>query len=104
MRQTIIAQNNDPRDEFCLGFIVDTIESEDGKNESLDVIAALRNAARDFAETDEGKEVLEEACGSFNWGDLANHLPNEICEQYGVHIVDTFQTDLVVTHNEMLVF
>lgn len=104
MYQTIIAQNNDPQDEFCLGIIVESIETKDRNRTVYDVVAALREAARDFVETKDGKDVLEKTKGSFNWGDLIEYLPAEVCEKHGVRIVDTFQTDLVVAHNEPIIF
>lgn len=99
MKQTIISKNVDPTDEFCLGIVVETI---DGQRPSLDVIVALREAAGEFLWTEDGKKVLEETNGRFNWGDLVEYLPAEVCERHGVRIVDTFQTDLVVFHNEIL--
>ena len=37
-----------------------------------------------------------------NLAHLVEYLPAEVCERHGVRIVDTFQTDLVVFHNEIL--
>lgn len=100
MRQTIIAKNDDLRDGFCLGIIVKILP---GKSLSLDPVSALRNAAREFAETEEGQKALEETGGCFNWGDLVSCIPAEICERNGVRIIDTFQTELIVSHNEQLI-
>lgn len=100
MRQTIIAKNDDFRDEFCLGIIVENISSAAPDS---DPVSALRDVAREFAETDEGKKVLEETNGCFNWGDLVENIPKEICEKHGFRIVDSFQTDLIVLHNEQLI-
>lgn len=104
MQQTIIAMNNDPYDEFCLGIIVEIKEKDPRRIQSFNVISALQNAAREFTETEAGSRVMEKTGMNFNWGDLAEYLPDEICERHGVHIIDTFQTDLIVTHNEPLVF
>lgn len=101
MRQTIIAQKISLEDSFCLGIIVETINEES----NIDVISALRNAAKDFANTKEGQEALEETYyGCINWGDLVEYLPEEVCVRHGVRIIDTFQTDLVVTHDELLAY
>lgn len=99
MRQTIIARNSDQTDEFCLGIVV---EATDGQDPNPNVITALREAVRDFIGTADGKKVLEETCGCFNWGDMVEYLPAEVCERHGVRIVDTFQTDLIVCHSEIL--
>jgi len=98
MRQTIIAQNDEPDDEFCLGIVVETIVPA-----TIDVVSALRDAARDFSKTEKGQGTLEETHGAFNWGDLVEYLPEDVCVRHGIRIVDTFQTDLVVPHNEMLI-
>ena len=96
MKQTIIAKSSDLRDEFCLGIIV---ESTPSIAPDSDPISALQKAAREFAGTDGGKTN-----GCFNWGDLVENIPTEICEKYGFRIIDTFQTDLIVAHDEQLIF
>ena len=101
MKQTIIAKSSDLRDEFCLGIIV---ESPPSIAPDSDPISALQKAAREFAGTDGGKKVLENTNGCFNWGDLVENIPTEICEKYGFRIIDTFQTDLIVAHDEQLIF
>ena len=86
MKQTIIAKSSDLRDEFCLGIIV---ESTPSIAPDSDPISALQKAAREFAGTDGGKKVLVITNGCFKWGEL---------------VVDTFQTDLIVAHDEQLIF
>lgn len=98
MRQTIIAHNQCPGDEFCVGIIVETDEAHDG----IDPVQALRDAAKEFLATPRGQKALQKTGGCFNWGDLVDELPDTAIKRHGLSVVDTFQTDLVVQHGESL--
>lgn len=97
MLQTIIAKYHDGASENVLGIVVETDDDE------LDVIAAIKAAAAEFAATPEGEAAVEAANGDLNYGDFVQNVPNTTCENHGFTVVDTFQTNLVVDHNERLI-
>lgn len=96
MQQTIIAEHNEVDDRFRLGIVVES------KDESIDILSAMRAAAAEFCATDEGRAEVESNGGSFNWGDMVNSVGEELCSKHGFRIVDTFVTELIVDHNELL--
>ena len=101
MQQTIIAKYHDGDDWNVLGII---IKSTDGKLESKSaVVEAFKAAAAEYAKTPDGKDVVDDNCGDFNYGDFVNSVPDEICEKHGFRVVDTFQTELIVDHDDCLV-
>ena len=70
----------------------------------VDPIAALKQAARDFLDTPEGKAYVERTnAADYNWGDLVSSVPDEITEKHGVRITSTSFTHYVVDHDERLV-
>lgn len=97
MQQTIIAKYHDGRAENVLGIVVET------DDDRLDVVAAIKAAAAEFAATPEGEAAVEAAGGNFNYGDFVDNIPGVMCENHGFTVVDTFQTDLVVDHDERLI-
>lgn len=102
MQQTIIAKYHDGDDWNVLGIIIETTGNTGLTNVSS-IQRAFIAAANEFAATPDGKDVIDDNSGDFNYGDFVNNVPNEICEKHGFKIVDTFQTDLIVDHDECLV-
>lgn len=63
---------------------------------------AIRDAVADFLRTPEGRCIYEYNCSSFNWGDVAMSLPQEVCMRHGFSMVDSCCEDLVVDWDEEL--
>lgn len=79
--------------------IVITVEIPD---ENFDVMGAIQAASVDYVNTPEGKEVLNDNGGYFNWGDVVNNLPDDICKRYGFEIVNVIDADNVVHHDDCM--
>lgn len=94
MKHTIVA--NIPAENEALMLTVET------DNDDVDPVAALRDAAKEFVKTPEGKAYLLETSGDYNWGDIASSIPDEITEKHGVLITTTSITHHVVDHDEKL--
>lgn len=97
IHDTIIAEHQDLNDRFCLIFTVE-IHIEDYDN--IDIIQAMRDAARKYCMTPEGRNDVEYNSGNFNWGDIAASLPDDICAKHGFQIISTVVTENIVDHNE----
>ena len=50
---------------------------------------AVMAACKEYCLTKEGKKVYEGNLNSFNWGDFDTYVPNNICEKYGIHKVQS---------------
>lgn len=92
MQKTIIAKNTCPGDEYYLGIIVNYDE-----NTVPDPIEAMRMAAAEHI-----VNARLDFDDPFNWGDLVNEVPAATMKKYGVTIMDTFISDMVVEHDESL--
>lgn len=46
--------------------------------------AYLRKIIYDFLQTEVGKQVYEETCRDFNWGDVETEIPDDFFSAYGV--------------------
>lgn len=60
-------------------------------DEDMDLLAAIKAAAKDFLETPEGKAMapeLAENGGVFDIGEFDTYVPNTICLKHGFQIVD----------------
>ncbi|MBQ8997077.1 MAG: hypothetical protein IJ086_07420 [Clostridium sp.] len=63
---------------------------------------ALRNAVRDYMQTEEGKQSILNSCKDFNWGDAMMDVPNEYLNLYGIYkMVDDVET-IIVNQDEIL--
>ena len=72
-------------------------------DEKFDLDSAIHAAATEFCKTEEGRKVFDHNCESFNWGDFALHVSNEICEKHGFKQVNYIDTDEFVDFNKQLV-
>ena len=45
---------------------------------------AAISASTEYCLSNEGKTVFKNNCNCFNWGDFDTHVPNSICEKYGI--------------------
>ncbi len=89
---TIVA--HDLSDEQCPVALVLQVEVP---SRSFDIHSAVSAAVAEYLETPDGAEYSE---GSFNWGDVADYLPEEICNKHGFRIKDVRTADVVVEHDE----
>lgn len=77
--------------------IVITVEIPD---EDFDVMGAIQDASVEYVNTPVGNEVLNDNGGYFNWGDVVNNLPDDICKKHGFEIVNVMDADYVVHHDD----
>lgn len=98
MFKTVIAENNDPSDRFCLGIVV----RHDGNDQNFDPATAIRAAAAEYCATKTGQKKIKDNGGSFNWGDFVDHVPDTVCKKHGFTVFSTFIADIFVDHNEQL--
>ena len=71
-------------------------------DESIDVIEACKEAAREFVATEEGLKTYLSNCECFNWADFELYVPNEICERHGFRKIDTETSNAQVNWDEQL--
>lgn len=53
------------------------------ENTNLSIEELVSLATKEFLNTEDGKRVLEETCGNFNYVDFDMCVPNSICSKYG---------------------
>ena len=63
---------------------------------------AVKAAAREYLATDEGKALLKQTCGAFNWGDFVESIPESLCLRHGFLLKDDKKVDRIVDLNEQL--
>ena len=71
--------------------------------QDVDIVKAVKNASREFIQTELGRSLYAYNCYCFNWGDFWNNVPNEICEKYGFKKIDSGVSNFQVNLNEQLV-
>lgn len=72
-------------------------------DEEFDLMAAIRAAVLEYCQSEDGKDVYEGNCNSFNWGDFNSYISNEICARHGFQKIDSDSISVVVDFNEQLV-
>lgn len=97
MLKTVVAIERDGLDVNTLTLQFE-IPSED-----FNLITAVKNAAMDYCQTEQGKQVYEYNCSYFNWSDFAMNVSNEFCEKYGFKMLDAVCEDIIVDWDEQLV-
>lgn len=95
-RDTVVAEYRDPRDGFRLCIDVE----HDGGLEGRAVLDAMRAAAAEWASTEAGRENPAVRDGTFNWGDLVEHVPSDVCRKHGFLVSGTRVAELAVEHDE----
>ena len=50
---------------------------------------AVREACKEFCRTPKGKQIYQDDCNFFGWKQFQMHVPNEICEKYGIRKIDS---------------
>ena len=71
--------------------------------EEFNVEKAIKDACKDYLNTEEGKKVLADNSGYFNIGDFMLNVPDEICKKYGFVKVDVTATQFVINEDENLI-
>lgn len=67
-----------------------------------DVIPAIMAASQDFLESEKGREVWEETCHNFNYGDFLLNVTDEFCEPHGIRILEDDYDAIVDYHGTQL--
>ena len=97
--KTITATEID--DELNVRCMVFVCEVSDPK---IDLIMAMKSAATEFCQSDEGKHVYSGNCHSFNWGDFAIYVPERYQKKHGFIVTNVIGDDAIIRDfNEQLV-
>lgn len=97
MKKTIVATEQDGLETRSITIDLEILD------ESIDVVEACKEAAREYVATQEGLKTFLYNCSAFNWGDFASEVPNEICEKHGFRKIDTDTETIDVYFDEQLV-
>ena len=96
MNFVITAIENDGLDSRILSIALEVLD------ESIDVIEACKEAAREYVTTEEGLKTYIGNCDCFNWADFEMYVPNEICERHGFRKLHTETSNAEVNWDEQL--
>lgn len=72
-------------------------------NKEFDLFAAIKAAATEYCQTEDGKKTYIGNCHCFNWGDFDLHVPQDICKKHGFQKIDALVADSEVNFDEDLV-
>ena len=72
-------------------------------DENFDLMSAIRNAAKDYCNTEDGRDRYEYNNHCFNWGDFDLYVPDEICKKHGFSKIRVSDGDEIVDFDEELV-
>ncbi len=75
----------------------------DVPSKEFDLMAAVKAAALEYCQTEDGKKTYNYNCRCFNWADFEMNVPNEICAKHGFTVLESPVSDLVVDWDEQLV-
>lgn len=67
-----------------------------------EVLDAIKDAAKDYCLTDNGKKTYDGNCNNFNIGDLIAYVPKAILQQHGIISIEEKDT-IAIDFNEQLV-
>ena len=68
-----------------------------------DVLTQVRHAVGDYLETENGKKAFDDNFGCFDWG-VVYDIPDSFFAGYGLMKVVAPEVDVVVNHDESLVY
>lgn len=77
-----------------------TIENDAWSDD--EVLNAIKDAAKDYCLTDDGKRTYDGNCNNFNIGDLIAYVPKAILQQHGIISIEEKDT-IAIDFNEQLV-
>lgn len=96
MIKTIIALENDGRHvrAMAINFEIPSVD--------FPLHNAVKEAATEFCQTEEGRKVYRYNACHFNWGDFVSNVPGSFCEKHGFKMLASQINDEVVDWNEEL--
>lgn len=99
---------DDWRTELFIASETDSLDSTNivmivGIKPGVDFKEAAIAATKEYCNTAEGKIILKENCGFFNWGDFNLNVPNSICEKYGIKKIQSFANAVELDYNQLLI-
>lgn len=97
MQKVIVATDQDGLNVRTCVIVLDV---QDG----VDAEKAVRDACKEYCQTEEGKQTYIGNCESFNWGDFDAYVPNSICQKHGFTKIDFEVNTENVDFNEQLVY
>lgn len=97
MLKTIVAIE---RDGFNIRTLILTFNV---LSKDFDLITAIKKAATDYCNTEDGRKIYEYNCGCFNYADFAMNVTNDFCKKYGFEMIDTLCENEEVDWDEQLV-
>lgn len=63
---------------------------------------AMRNAIKDFMQSEQGKKSINYACGDFNWGDAMMDITDEFLKPHGIYRYQEDIETVLVNQDEIL--
>lgn len=85
---------------YIFEFLADNRKLKD----TADIRRAIKEAVKEFCQTEEGRKVYEGNCNNFNWGDLDAYVPETVLNKYGLYKPDAASGDILeVDFNEQLI-
>ena len=66
------------------------------ENTNVSIEELVAKATKEFLNTEDGKKVLEETCGNFNYADFDTYVPNSICGKYGFLKLEDYNNEIVL--------
>ena len=85
------------------GFSVRMLTMTFRVNQDVDIVNAVKDASKEFIQTELGRSLYAYNCYYFNWADFWSNVPNEICEKHGFSKIDSGISDFEVDWDEQLV-
>lgn len=77
-----------------------TIKNDEWSDD--EVLDTIKDAAKDYCLTDDGKKTYDGNCNNFNIGDLIAYVPKAILQQHGIISIEEKDT-IAIDFNEQLV-
>ena len=77
-----------------------TIENDAWSDD--EVLDAIKDTAKDYCLTNDGKKTYDSNCNNFNIGDLITYVPKSILQQHGIISIEEKDT-IAIDFNEQLV-
>lgn len=68
----------------------------------IDLISNIKTAAKEFIQTERGKEVYKNNHNTFNWNNIMD-IPDKTFKKYGIQIISMEQTKHIHELQESLV-
>jgi hypothetical protein len=87
------------RDGFDIRVLTISLNVEEG----VDLKDAIQKASIEFCQTEEGRKIYEYNYQAFNLADFEMHVPNSICQKYGIEKLDSITMEEDMDWDEQLV-